>query len=136
MVGCYFMAIKRFAELRVIDDRPRAEAYRKSFRHYTGENLMVSITFYGATSMLFFGAFLMRYRMELVLSFPLVAMVMARYLALSFKPDSPVQRPEGLYREPMLMIWVILCALAMTLLLFADVPPLHQVFQATEPVEP
>jgi 4-hydroxybenzoate polyprenyltransferase len=31
MVGCYFMAIKRFAEFRHIGDRGRATAYRRSF---------------------------------------------------------------------------------------------------------
>jgi len=136
MVGCYFMAIKRYAELKTIGDTDRAAAYRKSFGHYNEQNLIVSITFYGTTAMLFFGAFLMRYRLELVLSFPLVAMVMARYLSLAFKPDSPVQHPEDLYREPSLMVWVVLCTLAVTVLLFADVPLLHQMFPATEPVIP
>jgi len=78
--------------------------------------------------MLFFGAFLMRYRMELILSFPLVAMVMAAYLALAFKPESAAQQPEKLYREPLLMASVIICALVMTILLFVDVPILHQMF--------
>jgi hypothetical protein len=136
MVGCYFMGIKRYAELKTIADTDRAAAYRKSFGHYNEQNLIVSITFYGTSAMLFFGAFLMRYRLELVLSFPLVAMVMARYLSLAFRPDSPVQHPEGLYREPSLMVWVVLCTLAITVLLFADVPLLHQMFPATQPAIP
>ena len=53
--------------------------------------------------MLFFGAFIMRYRLELILSFPLVSLVMAVYLSLAYKDDSAVQRPEGLYAEPALM---------------------------------
>jgi len=67
MVGCYFMAIKRFAEYRDIADARRSAAYRKSFAHYTEGRLMVSIMFYGTCAMLLFGAFLMRYRMELIL---------------------------------------------------------------------
>ena len=63
--------------------------------------------------MLFFGAFIVRYRLELILAFPLVALVMAQYLALSFKADSAVQRPEGLYREPGLMAAVICCTAVM-----------------------
>jgi hypothetical protein len=43
MVGCYFMAIKRFAEYRDIDDPTRATAYRKSFSFYTLDRLLVSI---------------------------------------------------------------------------------------------
>src|SRR4029077_15944121 len=91
MVGCYFMALKRFAEYRGFGDPARAAAYRKSFAYYDEQRLLVSIMFYATTSMLFFGAFLMRYRMELVLTFPLVALVMAQYFAIAFKEDSAAQ---------------------------------------------
>ena len=81
MVGCYFMAIKRYAEYRDIDDPARAAAYRKSFALLHRERLLVSIMFYGSAAMLFLGAFIMRYRLELILAFPLVALVMAMYLS-------------------------------------------------------
>lgn len=128
MAGCYFMAVKRFAEYREIADPARCAAYRKSFSIYNEQKLLVSITFYAATAMLFFGAFIMRYRLELILSFPLIAVVMAAYLAMAFKQDSAAQRPEGLYREPGLMKAVVLCAAVMIVLLFLDVPLLHKVF--------
>jgi decaprenyl-phosphate phosphoribosyltransferase len=128
MVGCYFMAIKRFAEYREIGDAARSAAYRKSFAFYNEQKLLVSIMFYGGTAMLFFGAFIMRYRLELVLSFPLVAIVMAVYLSIAFKDNSAAQRPEGLYRETQLMAAVVACAMVMSLLLFVDIPILHQVF--------
>ncbi len=133
MVGCYFMTMKRFAEYRSIADPVRAMAYRKSFAYYTEERLLVSIMFYGSAAMLFFGAFIMRYRLELILSFPLVALVMASYLALAFKADSAVQRPEGLYREPMIMVVVIACTVLMGFLLFIDLPILHRIFAPTVP---
>jgi decaprenyl-phosphate phosphoribosyltransferase len=131
MIGCYFMAMKRFAEYRDFDDPARAAAYRRSFAHYTQERLLVSIMFYAAGAMLFFGAFLMRYRLELILTFPLVAWVMAQYLAVAFKPGSAAQQPERLYREPRLMGAVIACASAMVALLFIDVPVRHRLFVAT-----
>ena len=83
MIGCYFMALKRFAEFRNIGDGGRAAAYRKSFRYFTSERLLVSVMFYAAAAMLFFGAFCMRYRLELILAFPAIALVMAMYLHLS-----------------------------------------------------
>ncbi len=113
MVGCYFMAIKRFAEYRNIDNAATAARYRTSFSHYTAERLLMLITFYGSAAMLFLGAFIMRYRLELLLTVPLVSMVMAEYLALAFKPNSPAQAPEKLYREPRLMASVIACAVLM-----------------------
>lgn len=124
MIGAYFMAMKRYAEYRAIGDHAVASAYRRSFEHYTETRLLTSIMFYGSASMLFFGAFIMRYRLELVLAFPLVALVMAAYLDLGMKSDSPVQRPEELYRQPRLMVAVGACAAAMLALLFVDIPAL------------
>jgi 4-hydroxybenzoate polyprenyltransferase len=135
MVGCYFMAIKRFAEFRDIGDHQQSASYRRSFAFYNEQRLLVAIMFYGSIAMLFFGAFIMRYRVELILAFPLVALVMAQYLSLAFKPDSAVQRPEGLYREPALMAAVIACVAVMVVLLFVDLPILHKVFSPTIPWE-
>jgi decaprenyl-phosphate phosphoribosyltransferase len=135
MVGCYFMAIKRFAEYRDIGDVARASAYRKSFAHYTPERLLVSTMFYGSAAMLFLGAFIMRYRLELILAFPLVALVMAIYLSLAFKTDSAAQRPEGLYREPVLMGAVIACTVVMAILMVVDIPVLKIIFTPTAPTQ-
>jgi len=133
MVGCYFMALKRWAEFRDFVDADHAAAYRKSFAHYTSERLMVSITFYGSAAMLFLGAFIMRYRLELILSFPLVALVMAIYMALAFKPQSAVINPERLYREPKLMVAVVACSIAMATLMVVDIPVLATIFTPTAP---
>ena len=128
MIGCYFMAMKRFAEYCDIQDPKRAAAYRKSFAFYTENRLLVSVMFYSAAAMLFFGAFIVRYRLELIVSFPLVALVLAVYLAVAFKDNSPVQRPEALYREALIMLPVSLCVLVMGVLLFIDIPFLHWLF--------
>ena len=136
MVGCYFMAIKRFAEYRHLGDRSRAIAYRRSFAGVTEERLLISIVFYASAAMLFFGAFAMRYRIELIVSFPLIALVMAIYLAVGFRPDSAAQRPEGLYREPLLMAAVVACTALVAVLLFVDLPSVSRVFVPTLPRAP
>jgi 4-hydroxybenzoate polyprenyltransferase len=133
MIGCYFMAIKRFAEYRDFKDSARSTSYRKSFAFYDEPKLLVSITFYGSCAMLFFGAFIMRYRLELILSFPLIALVMAIYLSLAYKEDSAVQRPESLYRERKLITAIVACVVLMALLLFVDLPILHRVFVPSVP---
>ena len=131
MIGCYFMAMKRFAEYRDIGDPLQAASYRKSFAYYNDQRLLVSVMFYASAAMLFFGAFILRYRLELIVAFPFVAWVMSVYLASAFKPNSPVQRPEGLYRERLIMIPVVICSLVMGLLLFVDLPILHELFRPT-----
>jgi 4-hydroxybenzoate polyprenyltransferase len=136
MVGCYFMAIKRFAEYRHLGDRSRAIAYRRSFAGITEERLLISIVFYASAAMLFFGAFAMRYRIELIVSFPLIAFVMAIYIAVGFRPDSAAQRPEGLYREPVLMAAVVACTVLVAVLLFVDLPSVSRIFVPTLPSAP
>ena len=131
MIGCYFMALKRFSELSEIGDRAAAGGYRASFKRYTLESLLVSVAFYASASMLFFGAFAMRYRMELILSFPLVALTMAIYFKLSFKKNSPVQNPEKLYREPMLMASIVATSASMLVLIFTRMPALEHFFVPT-----
>lgn len=127
-VGAYFMAIKRFAEYREIGDRARAAAYRRSFAYYNEQRLLTSIVFHAAAAMLFLGAFTMRYRVELLLAYPLVALVMAIYLDIAFRENSAAQAPEKLHREPRLMAAVLACALAIGVLCFVDVPIARKVF--------
>jgi hypothetical protein len=134
MVGCYFMAIKRFAELRHIGNREQAIAYRHSFSYYTEPRLLVSIMFYASASMLFLGAFIIRYRIELVLAFPLLALVMAIYLALAFKEGTAAYAPEKLASEHQLMAVVIVCAFSMGMLLWLDIPVMHEIFAPTAPI--
>jgi 4-hydroxybenzoate polyprenyltransferase len=133
MIGCYLMALKRFSEFRQIQDQLRAGAYRKSFRKYTERSLLVSVMFYAAAAMLLFGAFITRYRVELLLSFPLLALVMAIYYDLAFDKNSPAQNPESLHRHRGLMASCILCGAVITALMFVDVPVLQSAFTPTIP---
>jgi 4-hydroxybenzoate polyprenyltransferase len=131
MVGCYFMTVKRYAELRMFHDQAARASYRKSFSFYTEARLLVAMMFFSSASMLFFGAFIMRYRMELILSFPFLALVMAVYLALAFRHDSAAQAPEKLWREPLLVVATAVCAAVMLTCLVVNVPSLHRLFPQT-----
>jgi decaprenyl-phosphate phosphoribosyltransferase len=133
MIGCYFMALKRFSELSEIGDKSVAGAYRASFKRYTPVSLLVSVVFYASTAMLFFGAFIIRYRIEMILAFPLVALTMAIYFKLAFKPASSVQNPEKLYREPLLMAAFAGTVVVMVLLLFVRIPQIEDFFRPTLP---
>jgi len=128
MIGAYLMAIKRFAEMRDISRNISARQYRKSFAYYTEQNLLVSIMFYASSSMLFFGAFVMRYRLELILSFPLIAFIMALYLNLAFKEDGSAQAPEKLWKETPLMLASLLCLILMVFLMNVSLPGFTSLF--------
>lgn len=127
MLGAYFMALKRFSEYRQLGGES-ARQYRRSFERYTETALLNSVLFYAATAMLFFGAFIMRYRMEMVFAFPLIALLMAVYFDLAFQADSPVQNPEKLLRQPRLMALLAVCCAALVILSFVNMPWLLEMF--------
>ncbi len=127
MLGAYFMALKRFSEYRQIGVEA-ALLYRRSFAYYTEQSLLVSVLFYASSAMLFFGAFIMRYRIEMILAFPFIALLMAVYFQLAFEQDSPVQHPEKLYREPGLMALLATCSAVLIVTSFVHLPWLVQMF--------
>ena len=128
MFGSFLMAVKRFAEFRRIDHPERAAQYRKSFAYYNGERLLESIMFYAAFFAMMSGVFVTRYQIELILVTPLVSVCMAYYLHLGFKPDSPVQYPESLWRQKKLAVLVTVTFVACAVLLFIDLPAFAGLF--------
>lgn len=133
MIGAFFMAVKRFAEFRRIDDPERAASYRRSFSHYTEERLLVSIVYYSVAFGLFFGIFLLRYRIELILSVPFIAGFIAWYIHLGLLKDSPTQYPERLFRQTRFLAYTLFCIAIMIGLLFWDVPLVGHIFVPTIP---
>ncbi|WFB35769.1 UbiA prenyltransferase family protein [Kiritimatiellota bacterium B12222] len=128
MFGAFLMAMKRFAEYRMINDPERASRYRKSFGQYTEEKLLESIFFYGAFFGMLSGIFMARYQVELVLATPVVAYTMAYYMHLGFKPNSPVQFPEILWKQKKLMALSLLSFGLCSVLLFWDLPAFTDLF--------
>jgi decaprenyl-phosphate phosphoribosyltransferase len=128
MFGAFLMATKRFAEYREIGDAQQAARYRRSFAHYTEERLLLCIIFYVALFAMFAGVFITRHHPDVILATPIVAYAVAYYLHLGFKPHSPVQYPEGLYKEHKLTLLLTLAILACTILLFVTVPRFEQMF--------
>lgn len=128
MVGAFFMAAKRFAEYRSLANPAIAGAYRPSFRFYDEQKLLISMVFYVTTFALFLGVFIIRYHVELILIFPLVAGFICFYLQISFRPNSPVQSPEHLYREKKLMLFLSLCVIAFVGLMFVHIPAMYNLF--------
>ena len=119
--GAFLMATKRFAEYRMIGDPDRAGLYRKSFKHYTENSLLVSTFFYAMTATFFIGIFMIKYRIEYLLAMPFVFGLFCFYLWISFKPDSAVQKPEKLYREKKLLIYIAFLCVLLFILTFVDI---------------
>lgn len=124
MAGAFLMATKRYAEYRMIGDRELAGKYRKSFRYYTEESLLVSAFFYAMCSVFFLGTFLIKYRIELVLLMPFLIGLYGYYFHLSFAQDSAVQKPEKLFHEKGLMLYLLVFIVMFIVLMSVDIPGL------------
>ena len=120
--GAFLMATKRFAEYRMIGDPNKAGLYRKSFKYYTEVKLLVSSFFYAMCATFFIGVFMIKYRMQYIFGMPFIFGLFCFYLAIAFKPDSAAQKPEKLYKEKSLLLYLLLLVVVLLALTFIDIP--------------
>lgn len=125
MVGAFLMAVKRFAEYRMIDDPELAGSYRKSFQKYTSITLLCSSIFYAMCAVFLVGVFMIKYRVEYIVLIPFMIGIFVYYFYLSYKEDSVVQKPEKLYREKGLLVLVGGFCVLFFLMTFLDIPNLE-----------
>lgn len=125
MGGAFLMAVKRYAEYRFIGLHEKAGLYRHSFRFYTEEKLLISSFFYANSSALFLGVFLVKNRIELLLSLPFFALLFTWYLYIGMKTNSVTQNPERLFHEKRFITYVTLLVALVATLMFVDVPWLN-----------
>ena len=125
MGGAFLMGAKRLSEYREIVRSSGVDLlrrYRRSFGHYTEERLTVSCFVYAMMSEFMLSVFLVKYRVEYALAFPLFVALFAYYLSLSMRAGSVAQKPEKLFHERSLMVLCLCIAGAMAGLTVVDVP--------------
>ncbi len=122
MGGAFLMAIKRFAEYRMIADKTTASLYRKSFKYYTETSLLVSSFFYALSASAFVGVFIIKYKIEMVMLLPFMWALFAYYLYLGFKEDSAVQKPEKLFKEKGLMFLCFIFVVMFFVAYYVNIP--------------
>ncbi len=123
--GAFLMALKRLAEWRTAADSGTLESlalYRRSFAVYTANSLLLSAFLYAQLAAFALAVFLVKYRIEYLLSMPLFAALFAAYLRVGLKRDSAAQTPERLFRERSLMAIAALLVAALALLTWIDLP--------------
>jgi hypothetical protein len=125
MGGAFLMAVKRYSEFRRIGDPARAALYRRSFGRYSEASLLLSAFFFAICSAFFIGIFLIKYRIGLILTFPLFAALFTWYLAIGLRQDSAAQQPEKLYREIPFLCFAAITFLATVVLFAFQLPALN-----------
>lgn len=123
--GAFLMATKRFSEYRMINDPVLAGKYRKSFQKYTLKSLLLSSFLYAMIANFFLGIFLIKYRIELLLFVPFFMGLFCYYFLIAFKEDSAAQKPEKLFREKGLMVYVGALLILFVILLCVHIPGLE-----------
>lgn len=126
--GAFLMSAKRLSEYREIvalHGRDLLVRYRPSFAGYTEVNLSVMCLIYASVSSFFLGIFLIKYRVEYLLTFPAFATLFGVYLALSMRHNSVAQKPEKLFREPRLMAAAAVLVALLAFCTFVDLQVLH-----------
>jgi decaprenyl-phosphate phosphoribosyltransferase len=121
MLGAYLMGVKRYAELRSIGPETAA-LYRRSFQTYTEEKLLISIQFYASSASFFLGVFLIKHRIELLVTLPFIAAAFAWYLHIGMKQESAAATPERLYRETGFISYLVLVVLLIGMVFVVDLP--------------
>ena len=130
MGGTFLMAIKRYAEYRFINNTETAGLYRRSFQSYNEKKLLISAFFYANCASFFLGVFLVKYRVELLLTLPLFAILFTWYFYIGMRPNSPVQNPEHLYREKSLMAFMVFLFVMVGLVSYIDIPWLSRLLDS------
>ncbi len=122
MAGAFLMAVKRYAEYRMIGNPQIAGSYRKSFARYTEATLLCSAFCYALFATFLIGIFLLKYRIEYIIAIPVLFFMFAYYLYIAHKPDSAAQKPEKLFREKKLMVLVGITVILFAVLTIVDIP--------------
>ncbi len=129
MGGAFLMGLKRLAELRSASAGGTLAAlgdYRPTFRVYTENRLLLTTFLYAQMAAFFLGVFLIKYRVEYLLSLPFFAALFTAYLRVGLKRESRAQAPEELFREKALMIMVALLVVVLAVLTWVEVPLLDR----------
>ncbi|MDD3370968.1 MAG: UbiA family prenyltransferase [Alphaproteobacteria bacterium] len=125
MGGAFLMAMKRYSEYRHFADKKRIGQYRKSFKYYNEERLLLSSFFYALNSTFFLGVFLIKYRIEYVLSLPFITVLFVWYFKIAMKENSAAQAPEKLYGESAFLSYAFLVCAFLGALTYLDLPALQ-----------
>jgi len=126
--GAFLMAAKRLSEYREIVTSQSKELlvhYRASFAGYSETSLTISCFVYALFAIFFVAVFLIKYRIEYLITVPVIIALFACYMTIAIAPGSSAQKPEKLFREPAIVGLVVLLAGTFLFATVIDIPVLN-----------
>ena len=116
-LGMFLMASKRFGEYRFFKDKDQLAEYRKSFKHYTEERIIISMIASLSAFMFMLGALCIKYSVDLVLFLPFVIVFIVWFFRLAYEKDTIVKDPERVFEKKLFVLYsVVVCGLFIYLL--------------------
>lgn len=116
-LGMFLMASKRFGEYRFFKDKDQLAEYRKSFKHYTEERIIISMIASLSAFMFMLGALCIKYSVDLVLFLPFVIIFIIWFFRLAYEKDTIVKDPERVFEKKLFVLYsVLVCGLFIYLL--------------------
>lgn len=131
--GAFLMAAKRLSEYQnfIVGDKvDLAGLYRRSFKFYTVDTLIVSCFVYALTAAFGIAVFLIKYRAEFIVTFPFLVLLFSYYLSISLKPQSIAQKPEKLHHDIYLIMIVIVTCITTAFAMYYDMPLIEAITQS------
>ena len=119
MGGAFLMTVKRFAEMRSVNKK-YLQKYRVSFKFYTENLLLLKSFFYSLMTAFFLGIFLIKYRIEYLITFPFLSLLFVYYFSIGLRRNSATQTPEKLYKNKYLNIIVLINIIVFLISTFYD----------------
>lgn len=113
--GAFLMACKRLAEYRFINNPQKAARYRRSFKYYNEERLIVSIIGYVSLVSFSLAIICLKYSISAILVIPVFVASFMWYFNLTMKKDSPAKEPEKLLKHKAFYFFTILVIIVLVL---------------------
>ena len=110
--GAFLMACKRISEIRYFmkySNEDNLINYNKNYKYYSQNNLIISCLFYLMIVSFNIAIFLLKYREELILLYPLISIIFCYYLYISLTKIVDTKSPDKIYLNKRLILIIILC---------------------------
>ena len=130
--GAFLMAMKRYSEYEMINDKVVASRYRKSFGFYTAESLLLSSFYYALLSNFFLAVFIIKYHIAFIIVVPFISFLFVWYLkiAISEKYEDNIST-DKLYKKYFFLIYCGFIGIICIIIFFIEIPFLNHLVDHT-----
>ncbi len=132
--GAFLMSSKRLSEIiffKKFSKKRNLIKYRPSYKHYNENNLTLVCIVYLMLVSFNSAIFLLKYREELILLYPIIILLFSTYYYFSIKLPDKAIFPEKVYLNKYIILLTFLSFFLFFLLFYFDLPLIENLIQKT-----